>query len=200
MLWQQAVGPRRRLTENPVSLRRFGGVPNTSSLRPFIEKFARANGNPKPGNEGFRRSNWLISGLRNSDFETGRSGHKPLASARQLCQALRVALIPSRRNIIPTAAALALLGFLPVRAGDWPSSARPNRDGVWNETGLLKSFPADGLKVRWRQPVGRGLSRAVVAQGRVFLTDSELRNPRPRNVSAALTRRPASRSGLMHIQ
>ena len=99
-------------------------------LRPFIEKFARANGNPKPGNEGFRRSNWLISGLRNSDFEAGRSGHKPLASARQLCQALRVALIPSRRNIIPTAAALALLGFLPVRAGDWPSSARPNRDGV----------------------------------------------------------------------
>ena len=33
--------------------------------------------------------------------------------------------------------------------------ARPNRDNVWNETGILRTFPNKGLKFRWRTPVGR---------------------------------------------
>lgn len=66
----------------------------------------------------------------------------------------------------------------PARADDWPQWRGPNRDGVWKETGILESFPACGLKVLWRAPVGPGWSSPVVAQGRVYLTDSELKPPK----------------------
>lgn len=62
-------------------------------------------------------------------------------------------------------------------AEDWPQWRGPNRDGVWSEQGVLKSFPPDGLKIRWRAPVGVGLSSPVVAHGRVFLTDVQLTRP-----------------------
>jgi len=72
-----------------------------------------------------------------------------------------------------------LLLAMAVSAEDWPQFRGPNRDGVWNETSLVKSFPAEGLKVRWRQPVGRGWSSPVLAQGRVFLMNMEaVRHPR----------------------
>jgi outer membrane protein assembly factor BamB len=71
-----------------------------------------------------------------------------------------------------------LLGVCAARAGDWPQWRGPNRDGVWNETGLLKTFPKDGLKIRWRAPVGGGWSSPVVAQGRVFLADAQLLKPK----------------------
>jgi outer membrane protein assembly factor BamB len=45
---------------------------------------------------------------------------------------------------------------------------------VWRETGILESFPAEGLNVLWRAEVGWGYSSPVVAQGRVFLTDARL--------------------------
>jgi outer membrane protein assembly factor BamB len=51
---------------------------------------------------------------------------------------------------------------------------------VWAETGILQAFPAGGLKVRWRAPVGPGWSTPVVAKGRAYLTDSELNKPRAR--------------------
>lgn len=73
-------------------------------------------------------------------------------------------------------AALGLSLLLPIaaRAGDWPQWRGPNRDGVWNETGVLESFPPGGLKISWRAPVGRGWSSPVVARGRVYVTDVEL--------------------------
>lgn len=73
---------------------------------------------------------------------------------------------------------IALLCPCAVRADDWPQWRGPNRDGVWNETGIMETFPADGLEVRWRVPVGWGFSSPLVAQGRVFLADSELTEPR----------------------
>src|SRR5438477_4143487 len=30
-----------------------------------------------------------------------------------------------------------------VQAVDWPQWRGPNRDGVWNETGIVQSFPGD---------------------------------------------------------
>src|SRR5262245_60927137 len=75
----------------------------------------------------------------------------------------------------------AFLGLLPpdaaVPAEDWRQLRGVNRDGVWHETGLLKEFPADGLKVRWRRAVGYGYSSPVIAAGRVFVSDSELVKP-----------------------
>jgi outer membrane protein assembly factor BamB len=61
-----------------------------------------------------------------------------------------------------------------LRAEDWPQWRGPKRDGVWREANLLRTFPAGGLKVRWRVPVGWGFSSPVVAQGRVYLSDAEV--------------------------
>lgn len=65
-------------------------------------------------------------------------------------------------------------------AADWPQFRGPNRDGSWAETGILESFPKDGLKIRWRRPVGGGFASPVVAHGRVFVFDVELVKPTAR--------------------
>ena len=80
----------------------------------------------------------------------------------------------SSKTLVAGALVLSLLLPLVLRAEDWPQWRGPNRDGVCGEVGLLQSFPADGLKVRWRAPVGWGFASPVVAQGRVFLHDSDL--------------------------
>jgi hypothetical protein len=58
-----------------------------------------------------------------------------------------------------------------VSAEDWPEWRGRGRTGVWNETGILTTFPAAGLKVNWRTPIRNGYSGAAVAAGRVFVTD-----------------------------
>jgi outer membrane protein assembly factor BamB len=83
------------------------------------------------------------------------------------CLTLRTALI-----------ALPLLLCAALWAEDWPQWRGPGRDAVCGEAGLLETFPAEGLKVRWRVPVGWGFSSPVVAQGRVYLADSELAKPK----------------------
>jgi outer membrane protein assembly factor BamB len=86
----------------------------------------------------------------------------------------------SPRTLLAAALTLPLLPPAALRAGDWPQWRGPNRDGVCGETGLLESFPAGGLKVCWRAAVGWGFSSPVVAQGRVYLADSEVDKPRAR--------------------
>jgi outer membrane protein assembly factor BamB len=75
-------------------------------------------------------------------------------------------------------AALTLILPATLRADDWPQWRGLERDGVWRETGLLQSFPAAGLKFRWRAAAGWGFSSPVVAQGRVYLADSVLKKPK----------------------
>lgn len=78
----------------------------------------------------------------------------------------------------PVALGLALLVGLETRAEDWPQWRGPNRDGAWTDTGTLTAFPAAGLAIQWHAPVGSGHSSPVVAQGRVYVVDSELEQPR----------------------
>lgn len=66
------------------------------------------------------------------------------------------------------------MAYVPVKAGDWPQWRGPDRNGVWNETGILESFPRGGLKITWRVPVGRGWSSPVVSLGRVYVTDAQV--------------------------
>src|SRR5258708_7225515 len=72
------------------------------------------------------------------------------------------------------------LGARAALATDWPQFRGPNRDGNWDETGILESFPREGLKIGWRQPVGGGWSSPVVVHGRVFVFDVELIKPSAR--------------------
>lgn len=80
-------------------------------------------------------------------------------------------------DVIAVPALTALLWLflaLMLRAEDWPQWRGLHRDGVWHETGLLYSFPAEGLNVRWRVAVGTGFSSPVVAQSKVYVTDSRV--------------------------
>jgi outer membrane protein assembly factor BamB len=83
----------------------------------------------------------------------------------------------SPKTHLAVALPLVLLLSAALRADDWPQWRGPDRDGVCRETGLQRLFPAGGLKVRWRAPVGWGFSSPVVAQGRVYLADSEVVKP-----------------------
>lgn len=60
---------------------------------------------------------------------------------------------------------------------DWPQFRGPNRDGVWTETGILETFPKEGLKIEWRRPVGGGWPSPIVSNGRVFIFDVDLVKP-----------------------
>jgi outer membrane protein assembly factor BamB len=82
------------------------------------------------------------------------------------------------RIALTASLALPLLLAAVIHADDWPQWRGPQRDGVWSETGIFASFPPDGLKIRWRASVGFGWSSPVVAKGRVYLTDSELKKPK----------------------
>jgi outer membrane protein assembly factor BamB len=60
-----------------------------------------------------------------------------------------------------------------LQAEDWPEWRGKGRSGVWNETGLVDKFPAEGLKATWRTPINNGYSGPSVSGGRVFITDAK---------------------------
>lgn len=78
-----------------------------------------------------------------------------------------IALVLAVGAALGTAGA-ADVGAADVSAADWPQFRGPNRDGISKETGLLKSWPADGPKVLWKVPVGVGFSGITVAGGRLY--------------------------------
>lgn len=59
----------------------------------------------------------------------------------------------------------------PTRADDWPQWRGPNRDGVWNETGVIEKFDSNQLPIEWTAPISSGYSGPTVAGPRVFVTD-----------------------------
>jgi outer membrane protein assembly factor BamB len=65
-------------------------------------------------------------------------------------------------------------------AEDWPQWRGHDRDGVWHETGILKKFPAGGLPILWRAPVGYGFSSPVIANDRLYVTDVLVDRPKVR--------------------
>src|SRR5688500_11209059 len=89
---------------------------------------------------------------------------------------------PRRAAILRMVAVLCLWPLIiAIGAGeDWPQWQGPNRNNVWNEVNLLQTFPREGLKIRWSAEVGPGWSSPVVAQGRVYVTDSQLIRPKAR--------------------
>jgi outer membrane protein assembly factor BamB len=68
-------------------------------------------------------------------------------------------------------AAILTLLIRPVDAVDWPQWLGAQRDGVWRESGILKSFPQGGPAKRWSTPIHGGYAGPAVADGRVFVTD-----------------------------
>lgn len=56
-------------------------------------------------------------------------------------------------------------------AEDWTQWAGNDRQCNWNETGIVRKFPTDGLKPTWTVPIGSGYSGPVVSKNRVYVTD-----------------------------
>ena len=53
--------------------------------------------------------------------------------------------------------------------GEWPQWRGANRDGISQETGLLKEWPADGPPLAWKAAgAGRGYSSLAVSKGRIY--------------------------------
>ena len=75
------------------------------------------------------------------------------------------------RRAVLVVAALCLLQSAGLGADDWPQWRGPDRSAEWRETGIVETFPDDGLTVKWRVPVNGGFSGPVVADGRVFVLD-----------------------------
>jgi len=73
-------------------------------------------------------------------------------------------------------------------ADDWPQWLGPQRDSVYREEGIVERFPEDGLKVKWRTPVGWGYAGPAVAGGRVYLMDYQLTSGRITNNAGAVDR------------
>ena len=56
-------------------------------------------------------------------------------------------------------------------AADWPQFHGPNRDSTCPETGLARTWPAEGPKVLWSFKLGTGFGGPAVAGGKVYLLD-----------------------------
>ncbi|MBI4906955.1 MAG: PQQ-like beta-propeller repeat protein [Acidobacteria bacterium] len=69
------------------------------------------------------------------------------------------------------AALLFALTSLTASGVDWPEWRGAGRQGIWSETGIIQTLPANGLKVKWRVSIRAGYSGPAVAAGRVFLLD-----------------------------
>lgn len=98
---------------------------------------------------------------------------------------MRPATLPSVRKHLTRLLTCAVLFSVAavLNAEDWPEWRGRGRVGVWNETGILDKFPANGLTATWRTPINSGYSGPAVADGRVFITDS-----RPTTANRAIER------------
>ena len=67
--------------------------------------------------------------------------------------------------------AIMLSGIAPVSAGDWPTFLGPSSDGVSPEKGIIKPWPAAGLKKLWECELGIGFAPPVAAGGKLFHAD-----------------------------
>ena len=56
-------------------------------------------------------------------------------------------------------------------AQDWQDWRGANRDGTWNETGIIEKFDSDTIEQKWSVEIGSGYSGPTVANGKVYVTD-----------------------------
>ena len=65
---------------------------------------------------------------------------------------------------------------LAIESAGWPQWHGPNRDGVSQETGLIKGWPESGPPVVWRVPIGDSYSGISISKGRAYTMSTEGEN------------------------
>jgi outer membrane protein assembly factor BamB len=79
-----------------------------------------------------------------------------------------------RRWIGALAGAVVLLGAGSVFAADWPQWRGPHRNGISQETGLLKEWPKEGPKLLWQvKEIGSGYSTPAVVGERLYVLSNK---------------------------
>jgi outer membrane protein assembly factor BamB len=74
------------------------------------------------------------------------------------------------RTFAATVAVCVIVAAIHASAADWPQWRGPNRDGISQETGLLKQWPEGGPKLLWQiKDLGSGYSTPSVVSGRMYL-------------------------------
>ncbi|HEU4767800.1 MAG TPA: PQQ-binding-like beta-propeller repeat protein [Pyrinomonadaceae bacterium] len=68
----------------------------------------------------------------------------------------------------PGEAAAATQPAAPSRGAYWTNFRGPRRDGKYDQTPVATSWPANGLPVLWKQPVGVGFASFVIADGKAY--------------------------------
>ncbi|WP_395092604.1 PQQ-binding-like beta-propeller repeat protein [Armatimonas sp.] len=77
------------------------------------------------------------------------------------------------RGIALVALALTAVGTM-AKADDWAQWRGPKRDGISQEKGLLKAWPASGPKLLWQvKDIGSGYSTPVVVGTRLYVLSNE---------------------------
>ncbi|MEM6688817.1 MAG: PQQ-binding-like beta-propeller repeat protein [Planctomycetota bacterium] len=62
-----------------------------------------------------------------------------------------------------------MMGMMTLMADDWNQWRGPNRDGISEEKGLLKEWPADGPPLEWKTDgLGSGYSSVSIANGQII--------------------------------
>jgi len=74
-------------------------------------------------------------------------------------------MVQTKTFVMTAAFAAALAGR--VDAADWPQFRGPNHDGTSPEK-ILTTWPADGLRAIWKQPLTDGFSALTVGDGKAF--------------------------------
>ena len=67
--------------------------------------------------------------------------------------------------------AVIFLAAITALGGDWPQFRGPGRDNISTETGLYRTWPANGPKVLWKTSVCEGYAGAAIKNGRLYLND-----------------------------
>src|SRR6185436_5290240 len=57
----------------------------------------------------------------------------------------------------------------------WTNFRGPNRDGRYDEMAVLTNWPAQGLPLVWKQPVGLGYASFTIADGRAYTIEQRRR-------------------------
>jgi len=110
----------------------------------------------------------------------GKGGSRKLAVRIVLTGPHQEGIIAYKHPLIMKFSLGTLTGFLvlssalSVAANDWPQWRGPQRNGVSQETGLLKEWPKDGPKLIWKiTEAGSGYSAPAVVGDHLFLPGNE---------------------------
>ncbi len=77
------------------------------------------------------------------------------------------------KNTVKVTTLVLALSLTSVFAADWPWIYGPRRDHTSEQTGLLRTWPAEGPKVLWTVPMAAGFGGPAVSGGNVYVLDRD---------------------------